>query len=213
MEDTRELLLQLLKKDLSFNLEKELLAVEQERSRILQDMYDGLFNKYKLTSSLLLERQEFCEPQYSQVSVKRKSNEVDCISNSFINKRKPNHIKIVEAQPFLGQMEDVLLTKLITFTDTRTKASITTWFFKDERVFRVQRLHMVKILSSHIVRGLSVCKLSTENKKLFIDQAMSAFGLKVPQATFFNVDSNLRDSISVVAGFADIGKALSEFME
>lgn len=174
-------------------------------------MYDDLFKKYKLTSSLLLEQQENCEPQYSQVSVKRKSNEVDLISN--FHKRKPNHIKIVEVQPFLGQKEDVLLTKLITFTDTRTKASITSWFFKDERVLRVQRLHMVKILSSHIVRGLSVSKLSTENKKLFIDQAKSAFGLKVPQATFFNLDSNLRDSISVVAGFNDIGKALSEFME
>ena len=72
---------------------------------------------------------------------------------------------------------------------------------------------MVKILSSHTVRGLSVCKLSTEQKKLFINQAKSAFGLEVQQATFFNLDSNLRNSLSTVAGFNNIGKALSEFME
>jgi tRNA/tmRNA/rRNA uracil-C5-methylase (TrmA/RlmC/RlmD family) len=39
MEDKKELLLQLLKKDLSSNLEKELLAVEQERSRILSESF------------------------------------------------------------------------------------------------------------------------------------------------------------------------------
>lgn len=184
MDDKKELFVQLLKKDLSSNLEKQLLAVEQERSRILQDMYDGLLNKYKLTSALLLEQHEDIEPQSSQVSIKRKANEVDFRSTSYIKKRKPSHIKIVKVEPFLGQKEDLLLVKLITFTDTRTQASITSWFFKEEGVFRVQRLHMVKILSSHIVRGLSVSKLSTEQKKLFIHQAKSAFGFEVPQATF-----------------------------
>jgi hypothetical protein len=65
MNDKKELLVQLLRKDLSSNPEKQLLAVEQERSRILQDMYDGLFNKYKLTSARLLEHEDI-ERQPSQ---------------------------------------------------------------------------------------------------------------------------------------------------
>ena len=50
------------------NLRKQLLAVEQERTRILQDTCDGLFNH---TSALLLEHNDF-EPQPRQVQSREK---------------------------------------------------------------------------------------------------------------------------------------------
>ena len=139
-------------------------------------------------------------------NLKRKA-ETSVVPNKKVVK---NQVKTVHPVPFLGMRPGMF--SLVQLQDLKTGVELQLWSFASEKQYIIQKKQVTGVLASHKVRKLVTASMSSEEKKLILQEAKKCYGLDLVPANFFVINHDLIQGLLSTNGYENIGKALADYV-
>ena len=195
-----------------FNENKLLLQLENEKTRLLEDINGKLSKRIVGLQDFIMDAansriEAATKPAATNIkgSVKRKAE-----ATTEPKKRLCRYVTVVEKKPFSGRSSNQLT--VYTIQDTRSGRSFNLWQVYPNEGWYTLKLDTFQLLTPHYQKLLNEMTVKGEDKKELVKEAKLNYDIDVRTATFCLVNSNWIYSFAQLKDYQDLAETIGVFV-